>query len=488
MNDTSSSPAPASPAAFAAGCIDHAQLLQGWRELQRGGVLLADVFAQSWQRAAWVLRNGRLHSGEARTEQGVGLRCVGEGCSALVNGADLDPASFEAALRGAQEALRSFPRRHRSPHSPRGVIHVAPGPASRPTVLDPPDARLAPEQVQAWLVGIEDGLRREIPGVLDVELALRHEECRTLLVSPQGQPVAERRRYTWLELELVATGRPDPVAVFRTLGWRAGSPTPQAAALATFLSAFCEAVAQQREARPAPAGPLPLVLGPGGPGLLMHEVIGHALEGDALHKGISPFSGQLGRRIAAPCVQLVDDGTRAGAWGSLQCDDEGQPSRTTVLIENGRLRGGLHDQTSAMRMGVPHSANARRASAASLPQPRMTNTCLLPGHADPGEILASVQHGVYIAELAGGQANISTGTFTFESDQAFLIEHGRITAPLLGCTFTGTSREVLRNVRLVGSDFAMDPGYGTCVKKGQRLHVGFGQPTVRVDGLTVGGR
>lgn len=473
-------------APFPGDCIDSVALVQGWQQLQQGAVLFADVFAQSWQRSAWVHRNGRLHDGQRLQEQGIGLRCVGSACSALVSTADLSPASWATALSGAHDALRSFP-------SLQGH-HVRP--AARPRRTDRQDLAPMPqermglpaERAQAFLGAIEDTLRRQLAGVLDVELALKLEERRTLLVSPQGLPVTEQRIHAWLELELVAQGRLEPFSVFRTLCWRTATAEPDALLLARFLEGLCEAVAQRREARAAPAGPLPLVLGPGGPGLLMHEVIGHALEGDAIHKGISPFAGQLGRRIAAPCVNLVDDGRLPLGWGSMRFDDEGQPSRSTLLIENGRLRACLQDQACARRAGAEHSANGRRASHASLPMPRMSNTCLMAGEDEPGDILASVRKGIYIAELSGGQANISTGAFTFESDQAFLIENGRLTAPLLGCTFTGSSRTVLQQVRMVGHDFAMDPGYGTCVKKGQRIHVGFGQPTVRVDGLTVGGR
>ena len=473
-------------APFPGDCVDSTALVQGWRQLQQGSVLFADVFAQAWQRSAWVHRNGRLHDGQLSQEQGIGLRCVGGACSALVSTADLSPAGWALALGGARDALRSFPSLQ-GQHA-RPLARPRPAGRSGQPPLPQERMRLPAERAQACLGQIEDTLRRLIAGVLDVELALKLEERRTLLVSPQGLPVAEQRIHAWLELELVAQGRPAPISVFRTLGWRTSAAEPDAALLAGFLDGVCEAVAQQREACAAPAGPMPLVLGPGGPGLLMHEVIGHALEGDAIHKRISPFAGQLGRRIAAPCVNLVDDGTLPLGWGSMRCDDEGQPSRSTLLIENGRLRSCLQDQACARREGAAHSANGRRASHASLPMPRMSNTCLMAGDADPGEILASVRKGIYIAELAGGQANISTGAFTFEADQAFLIENGRITAPLLGCTFTGSSRNVLQQVRMVGHDFAMDPGYGSCVKKGQRIHVGFGQPTVRVDGLTVGGR
>ncbi|MGM9516345.1 TldD/PmbA family protein [Roseateles sp. DB2] len=473
-------------APFPGDCIDSDTLVHGWRQLQQGPILFADVFAQSWQRSAWVHRNGRLHDGQLHQEQGIGLRCVGSACSALVSTADLSPAGWAQALSGARDALRSFPSLHG--HHTRPV--ACPRPPSRQDMHPMPRERmgLPAERAQVFLGQIEDTLRRLITGVLDVELALKLEERRSLLVSPQGLPVTEQRTYAWLELELVAQGRAGAFSVFRTLCWRTATAEPDTRMLATFVERLCEAVAQRREARPAPAGPMPLVLGPGGPGLLMHEVIGHALEGDAIHKRISPFAGQLGRRIAAPCVNLVDDGTLPLGWGSMRCDDEGQPSRSTLLIEDGRLRACLQDQSCALRLGADHSANGRRASHASLPMPRMTNTCLMPGDADPADILASVKKGIYIAELSGGQANISTGAFTFESDQAFLVENGRITAPLLGCTFTGSSRAVLRQVRMVGHDFAMDPGYGTCVKKGQRVHVGFGQPTVRVDGLTVGGR
>jgi len=241
------------------------------------------------------------------------------------------------------------------------------------------------------------------------------------------------------------------------------------------------------DAAPAPAGNMTVVLGNGWPGILLHEAIGHGLEGDFNRKGSSAFSGRVGERVAAQGVTVVDDGTLARRRGSVQMDDEGNPAQCTTLIENGILRGYLQDSLNARLMGVPVPGNARRESYAPLPMPRMTNTYMLNGDRDPQEILASVKHGLYAVNFGGGQVDITSGKFVFSTAEAYMIEDGKITHPVKGATLIGNGPDVLTRISMIGNDMALDPGVGTCGKEGQSVPVGVGQPTVKIDGLTVGG-
>ena len=241
------------------------------------------------------------------------------------------------------------------------------------------------------------------------------------------------------------------------------------------------------DAKPAPAGNMTVVLGSGWPGILLHEAVGHGLEGDFNRKGSSTFAGRIGERVASRGVTVVDDGTIANRRGSLQMDDEGNPTQRTVLIEDGILKGYLQDTLNARLMKVAVTGNGRRESFAHLPMPRMTNTTMLNGDKDPQEIIASVKRGLYAANFGGGQVDITSGKFVFSTSEAYMIEDGKITYPVKGATLIGNGPEALTRVSMIGNDMALDPGVGTCGKEGQSVPVGVGQPTVRIDGLTVGG-
>jgi len=241
------------------------------------------------------------------------------------------------------------------------------------------------------------------------------------------------------------------------------------------------------EARPAPAGEMPVVLGSGWPGILLHEAIGHGLEGDFNRKGSSAFSGRLGQRVAAPGVTVLDDGTLADRRGSLNVDDEGCPTQATVLIEDGILKGYLQDSLNARLMGVRPTGNGRRESYAHVPMPRMTNTYMLGGNHTPEEVIASLDRGLYAVNFGGGQVDITSGKFVFSASQAYWVENGKIQYPVKGATLVGNGPDALTRVSLIGNDLALDPGVGTCGKEGQSVPVGVGQPTLRIEGLTVGG-
>ena len=241
------------------------------------------------------------------------------------------------------------------------------------------------------------------------------------------------------------------------------------------------------DAIPAPAGVMPVVLGPGWPGILLHEAIGHGLEGDFNRKGTSAFSGLIGERVASPECSVVDDGTLEGRRGSLNIDDEGSPTQCNTLIENGVLKGYLHDKLNARLMNTRSTGNGRRESFAYPPMPRMTNTYMLPGKHAPEDVIASVDKGIYAPNFGGGQVDITSGKFVFSASEAYLIENGKITAPVKGVTLIGSGPDVLTRVSMVGSDLELDPGVGTCGKEGQSVPVGVGQPTLRIDAMTVGG-
>jgi TldD protein len=240
-------------------------------------------------------------------------------------------------------------------------------------------------------------------------------------------------------------------------------------------------------AKAAPAGTMTVVLGPGWPGILLHEAIGHGLEGDFNRKGTSAFSGRIGERVAAPGVTVVDDGTIARRRGSLNIDDEGHPTRRNVLIEDGVLRSYMQDSLNARLMKVPPTGNGRRESYAHIPMPRMTNTYMLNGDKPPEEIIASVKNGLYAVNFGGGQVDITNGKFVFSASEAYVIENGRVGQAVKGATLIGNGPDALTRVTLIGNDMALDPGVGTCGKEGQSVPVGVGQPTMRIDGLTVGG-
>ncbi|HEX5629536.1 MAG TPA: metallopeptidase TldD-related protein, partial [Usitatibacteraceae bacterium] len=241
------------------------------------------------------------------------------------------------------------------------------------------------------------------------------------------------------------------------------------------------------EARPAPAGPMTVVLGPGWPGILLHEAIGHGLEGDFNRKGTSAFSNRIGEQVGARGVTVVDDGTIADRRGSLSIDDEGEPTARNVLIEDGILRGYLQDRLNSRLMGVPSTGNGRRESYAHIPMPRMTNTYMVGGDKDPAEILASVDRGLYAVNFGGGEVDITSGKFVFSAAEAWWIEGGKLQYPVKGATLIGNGPDALTRVSMIGNDMALDPGIGTCGKEGQSVPVGVGQPTIRIEGLTVGG-
>jgi TldD protein len=270
-------------------------------------------------------------------------------------------------------------------------------------------------------------------------------------------------------------------------GGRFGLAYFDEALIASYVQEAVDAALTNLEARAAPAGEMTVVLGPGWPGVLLHEAIGHGLEGDFNRKGSSAFSGKIGQRVAAKGVTVLDDGTMADRRGSLNVDDEGCPSQRNVLIEDGILKGYIQDAMNARLMGVKPTGNGRRESYAHIPMPRMTNTYMLAGGKAPEEIVASMKKGLYATNFGGGQVDITSGKFVFSASQAYWVENGKIQYPVKGATLVGNGPDALTRVTMIGNDLALDSGVGTCGKEGQSVPVGVGQPTLRIDGLTVGG-
>jgi TldD protein len=270
-------------------------------------------------------------------------------------------------------------------------------------------------------------------------------------------------------------------------GGRFGLAYFDRALLETYVDQAVKAALTNLESRPAPAGEMTVVLGSGWPGILLHEAIGHGLEGDFNRKGSSAFSGRIGQRVAAKGVTVLDDGTLADRRGSLNVDDEGNTSQRNVLIEDGILKGYIQDATNARLMNVAPTGNGRRESYAHVPMPRMTNTYMLGGQCEPEEIVASLKRGLYATNFGGGQVDITSGKFVFSASEAYWVENGKIQYPVKGATLVGNGPDALTRVSMIGNDMALDSGVGTCGKEGQSVPVGVGQPTLRIDGITVGG-
>jgi TldD protein len=441
----------------------------------------ADLYFQHSRHEAWSLEEGRVKSGSHNIEQGVGVRAVSGEKTGFAYSDEIDlPALLDAA--GAARAIA----RHGG-----GTRAAARRPVAGRELYAPidPIGSLDDAAKVRLLEEVEAEARRQDPRVKQVmaSLAAVHEVI--LVVRSDGVLAADIRPLVRLNVTVIVEG----AGGRREQGSHGGGGRY---AYAYFLQGDTakgyarEAVRQalvNLEAVPAPAGSLQVVLGPGWPGILLHEAIGHGLEGDFNRKGTSAFAGRIGERVASPECTVVDDGTLQDRRGSLNVDDEGTPSQCTVLIENGVLKGYMQDTLNARLMKVAPTGNGRRESYAHLPMPRMTNTYMLAGRHDPQEIIGSVSNGLYAVNFGGGQVDITSGKFVFSASEAYLIEGGRITRPVKGATLIGNGPDVLTRVTHVGNDMQLDSGVGTCGKDGQSVPVGVGQPTMLIDGLTVGG-
>src|SRR5579862_3462088 len=440
----------------------------------------ADMYFQLSHAESWALEDGIVKDGSASIDQGVGVRALaGEKTGFAYSDEILLPALTEASRAARAIALQGGERRVSVWQARSG--HQLYLPAD-------PGAALATADKVAWLERVDREARRMDPRVVHVTASAIALHEVVLIATSEGELAADVRPLVRFNVSVLVEqgGR-------REQGYAGAGGRFTLAELVAGerpLGLAREAVRQglvNLEAVPAPAGSMTVVLGPGWPGILLHEAIGHGLEGDFNRKGTSAFSGRLGERVAAPGCTVVDDGTLARRRGSLNIDDEGTPTQCTTLIEDGVLRGYMQDRMNARLTKGESTGNGRRESFAHMTMPRMTNTYMRPGPHDPGEILASVQRGIYAVNFGGGQVDITSGKFVFSASEAYLIENGRLGAPIKGATLIGNGPDVLTRVAMVGNDLKLDEGIGVCGKEGQSVPVGVGQPTLRIDGLTVGG-
>ena len=459
--------------------LDASQLDSVFGRLMDHHVDYADLYFQYTRSEGWSLEEGQVKSGSFNIEQGVGVRAVSGEKTAFAYSDDIS----QPALLAAAEATRAIAKAG-AVHKPQAVARKGGHALYQP--LDPLTSLKDAEKV-ALLEKLERYARAVDSRVTQVMASLASEYDVVLIARSDGHQAADVRPLVRLSLQVIAEqdGRREQGSAGG--GGRFAYDYFSDAMLKKYAEQAVHQALVNLSARPAPAGNMTVVLGSGWPGILLHEAIGHGLEGDFNRKGSSAFSGRIGERVAATGVTVVDDGTLHQRRGSLNVDDEGNPTQCTTLIENGILKGYMQDTLNARLMGVPITGNARRESFAHIPMPRMTNTYMLNGDKDPAEIIASVKHGLYAVNFGGGQVDITSGKFVFSAAEAYMIEDGKITYPVKGATLIGNGPDVLTRVSMIGNDMALDPGVGTCGKEGQSVPVGVGQPTLRIDGLTVGG-
>ncbi|MDX3906682.1 MAG: metalloprotease TldD [Pigmentiphaga sp.] len=441
----------------------------------------ADLYFQYTRSEGWSLEEGIVKTGSFSIEQGVGVRALSGEKTAF---AYSDTLSRDALLSSAH-AVRSIARRGAGKTKVAGRYRQA---DARSLYLpqDPLTSLSAPEKV-ALLERVEKMARAKDPRVVQVMAGLGAEYDVILVAGSDGRLAADVRPLVRLSLTVIAEQNGRREAGHGGGGGRTGFDYFTDELLAQYVDRAVHEALVNLEARPAPAGEMTVVLGSGWPGILLHEAVGHGLEGDFNRKGSSVFSGRIGERVASKGVTVVDDGTIPGRRGSLNVDDEGNVSQRNVLIEDGILRGYMQDSLNARLMKTPVTGNGRRESFAHLPMPRMTNTYMLAGDKDPEEIVRSVKRGLYAVNFGGGQVDITNGKFVFSTSEAYMIEDGRITHPVKGATLIGNGPDAMTRVSMIGNDMRLDSGVGTCGKDGQSVPVGVGQPTLKMEGLTVGG-
>lgn len=440
----------------------------------------ADLYFQLSRHESWMLEDGIVREGHHGIEQGVGVRAVsGEKTGFAYSDEIVLPALTEAA-----DAARAIARSGRQGAVQAWQQHTG----QRLYLPVDPLSSLDADQKITLLRELDAEARRQDPRVKQVVVSLASTHEVILVAASDGTLAADVRPLVRMNVSVIAEQGDRREQGSAGGGGRIDYSYFQQQDHA--LEYAREAVRQallNLEAVPAPAGPMPVVLGPGWPGVLLHEAVGHGLEGDFNRKGSSAFSGRMGEQVASPLCTIVDDGTLPDRRGSLNMDDEGTSTQQTVLIENGILKGYMQDKLNASLMGQVSTGNGRRESYAHLPMPRMTNTYMMAGEHDPQEIIASVDKGLYAVNFGGGQVDITSGKFVFSTSEAYLIEKGKVTRPVKGATLIGNGPEVMTRVSMVGNDLALDRGVGVCGKEGQSVPVGVGQPTLKIDNITVGG-
>ena len=472
--------------------LTESMLLEAISEIHAHRVDYCDLYFQYSRAEAWSLDEGIVKSGSFSIDQGVGVRAIAGEKTAFAYSDTLSPAALREAAHttraiaragGGRSGIRVGDQRkkvHRSRHvfaSPRDSLYGT----------DDPLSVLAAEDKVALLHEVDRIARAEDPRVIQVMASLAGEYEVVLIARTDGRIAADIRPLVRLSVNVIVEEKGRREQGSSGGGGRTSLQTFTPEMLARYSREAVRQALVNLAAQAAPAGVMPVVLGPGWPGVLLHEAVGHGLEGDFNRKGSSAFSGRIGERVAAPGVTVIDDGSIPDRRGSLNIDDEANPTQRTVLIEDGVLVGYLQDSLNARLMGVPVTGNGRRESYAHLTMPRMTNTFMLAGKEDPQEIVASLDRGLYAVNFGGGQVDITSGKFVFTASEAYWVEGGKIQYPVKGATIIGNGPDALTRVTRIGNDLALDTGVGTCGKEGQSVPVGVGQPTLRIEGLTVGG-
>jgi len=461
--------------------LDESHLSKALAEITAHRVDDADLYFQYTRSEGWSLEEGIVKTGSFSIDQGVGVRAVSGEKTAFAYSDDISEASLLDAARtvrsissaGRTARVKTVPRKIASSRSLYGGID--------------PIATLDSTAKVKLLEKVEKLARSRDPRVAQVMAGLASEYDVVMVARADGTLAADVRPLVRLSVTVIAEQNGRREVGSGGGGGRFGLAYFTDEQIAEYVDHAVKAALTNLDARPAPAGEMTVVLGSGWPGILLHEAIGHGLEGDFNRKGSSAFAGRIGQRVAAKGVTVLDDGTIADRRGSLNVDDEGHASQRNVLIEDGILKGYIQDAMNARLMKVKPTGNGRRESYAHVPMPRMTNTYMLGGDKDPTEIVASIKKGLYATNFGGGQVDITSGKFVFSASEAFWVENGKIQYPVKGATIVGNGPDALTRVTMIGNDMALDSGVGTCGKEGQSVPVGVGQPTLRIDGLTVGG-
>ncbi len=462
--------------------LQFADLTRALKLMQKKGVDDGDLYFQYTRSQGWGLEEGIVKSGSFSIEQGVGVRAIHGEKTAFAYSDDLSWAALEDAAKTVrtiagqgQESRLSL--KQRKPRAQPRALYAP---------LDPIESLTNAEKV-ALLGRVERLAKAKDPRVIQVMASLACEYDVVLVARADGLLAADVRPLSRLSVTVIAEQKGRREVGSSGGGGRLGLDMFDDALVEQYVNEAVQSALINLDSRAAPAGEMSVVLGPGWPGVLLHEAIGHGLEGDFNRKGSSAFSGRIGQQVAAKGVTVLDDGTLPDRRGSLNIDDEGNATQRNVLIEDGVLVGYIQDRLNARLMGTSVTGNGRRESYAHTPMPRMTNTYMLGGNLPPEEIIASMDKGLYATNFGGGQVDITSGKFVFSASQAWWVENGRVQYPVKGATLIGNGPDALTKVSMIGDDMALDSGVGTCGKEGQSVPVGVGQPTLRIDGLTVGG-
>ncbi len=460
--------------------LTESDLERVFSQLLAPGVDAADLYFQLTRHEGWVLEDGIVKEGSRSLDQGVGVRAIsGEQTGFAYSDEIILPALLEASGAAKAIARSGQSRRVQAWCQGSGLQLYRP--------LNPLES-LSDEDKIALLKRVDAEARRLDPRVEQVIVSLAAVHDVMVVANSDGRIAGDVRPLVRLNVSVIASANGRRENGSSGGGGRFGYEYfLEGDRWRTYAHEAVRQALLNLEAVEAPAGTMPVVLGPGWPGVLLHEAVGHGLEGDFNRKGTSAFTGRIGERVASPLCTIVDDGTLDRRRGSLNVDDEGTPTQCTVLIEKGVLKGYMQDTLNARLMGMAPTGNGRRESYAHLPMPRMTNTYMLAGPHDPQEIIRSVKRGLYAVNFGGGQVDITSGKFVFSASEAYLIEDGKVTRPVKGATLIGSGPEVLTRVSMVGNDLQLDAGVGTCGKDGQSVPVGVGQPTLKIDAMTVGG-